>query len=73
MIEYEQWPLMEYSPYTNKTKYYLTKLAELKLATLATMHGSSFNGDCAKLLLELDPVMKDLWSDSVDQTVNVIQ
>lgn len=73
MIEYEQGPLMEYSPYTNKTKCYLTKLAELKPATLATMHGSSFNGDCAKLLMELDPVMKELWNDNEDQLANVME
>jgi hypothetical protein len=29
--------------------------------TLATMHGSSFFGDCSKALIELNGVMKEVW------------
>lgn len=65
MIEFENGPLMEYSPYTSKTKYYLSKLADLNPSTLATMHGSSYNGDCTKALLELDNVMKELWDSKI--------
>ena len=67
MIEFEHGPLMEYSPYTTKTKYYLSKLADLKPATLATMHGSSFNGDCSQALLDLNFVMKDIWESKVKE------
>ncbi|MBT8324091.1 MAG: MBL fold metallo-hydrolase [Winogradskyella sp.] len=61
MLEYEQGPLMEYSPYTGNTSKILYSLADLKPKTLATMHGSSFFGDCSKALIELDTVMKELW------------
>lgn len=52
-------PLPDYMPYTHKTKGMLEELANLKPATLAIMHGSSYNGDCAKALHELDSIMKD--------------
>jgi len=61
LLEYEQGPLMEYSPYTNNTPKLLNTLAELKPKTLATMHGSSFFGDCSQALMNLDDVMKQLW------------
>ena len=46
-------------PYTHKTKGMLQELADLKPSTLAIMHGSSYRGDCAKALQELDGIMKD--------------
>lgn len=61
MISYEKGPLMEYTPYTHNTSKLLYSLAELKPKTLATMHGSSYYGDCYKALTELDLVMKELW------------
>ena len=61
MLEYEQGPLMEYSPYTHHTSKILSSLADLKPKTLATMHGSSFVGDCSKALLDLNIIMKELW------------
>ena len=61
MLEYEQGPLMEYSPYTIHTEKILSSLAELNPKTLATMHGSSFVGDCNQALLDLNTVMKELW------------
>lgn len=61
LIELEQGPLMEYSPYTHNTPKLLNKLAALNPKTLATMHGSSFNGDCSQALLDLDIIMKELW------------
>jgi hypothetical protein len=39
----------------------LNSLAELNPKTLATMHGSSFNGDCSKALSDLNLVMKEIW------------
>jgi hypothetical protein len=51
---------MDYMPYTPKTRPLLQGLASLKPAMLATMHGSSFVGDCAMALLDLDVVMKEM-------------
>ena len=61
MQEYEKGPLMEYTPYTRNTAKLLHTLASLQPRTLATMHGSSFAGNCAQALHDLDGVMRDLW------------
>lgn len=61
MLEYEQGPLMEYTPYTHNTAKILSSLADLKPKTLATMHGSSFVGDCSQALLDLDIIMKEIF------------
>jgi len=58
IVDFQQGPLMDYMPYTPNTRPLLEGLASLKPRTLATMHGSSFTGDCAKALIELDGVMK---------------
>jgi flavorubredoxin len=63
LLNYEKGPLMDYTPYNHKTKALLYQLAELAPKTLATMHGSSFHGDCAKALQELDGVMKEVWGE----------
>ena len=63
MLEYEQGLLMEYTPYTHHTARLLYSLADLKPKTLATMHGSSFNGDCSQALTDLNVVMKEIWGD----------
>lgn len=52
-------PLPDYMPYTHKTQGMLQQLADLQPATLAIMHGSSYRGDCAKALQELDGIMKE--------------
>jgi flavorubredoxin len=67
MLEYEQGPLMEYTPYTHKTAGLLNSLADLKPKTLATMHGSSFFGDCSRALTDLNIVMKEIWGDEHNQ------
>ena len=61
MLEYEQGPLMEYTPYTHNTAKILSSLADLKPKTLATMHGSSFVGDCSQALQDLDIIMKEIF------------
>ena len=63
LLNYEKGPLMDYTPYNHKTKALLYQLAELAPKTLATMHGSSFHGDCAKALQDLDGVMKEVWGE----------
>ena len=64
MLEYEKGPLMEYTPYTHNTPKLLNQLADLQPKTLATMHGSSFHGDCRKALIDLNLVMKEVWGSN---------
>jgi len=47
---------MPYTPYTDAT---FQRLAALAPTTLATMHGSSFSGDCARALRELAVVVRE--------------
>ncbi|HLL42908.1 MAG TPA: hypothetical protein VK369_07200 [Segetibacter sp.] len=65
LLFYESGPLMDYTPYSHKTKAMLYELASLKPKTLATMHGSSFFGDCSKALTELNEVMKEVWGEKL--------
>jgi flavorubredoxin len=58
--EYQAGILAEYMPYTPITAQNLKKLADLKPAMLAIMHGSSFTGDCAQALDDLNVVLRDL-------------
>ena len=67
MLELEKSPLMDYVPYNHNTGRLLKELADLNPKTLATMHGSSFYGDCSKALIDLDDVMKDLWGDKLSK------
>ena len=69
MLEYEQGPLMEYTPYNHQTQKLLYSLADLQPKTLATMHGSSFNGNCSQTLRDLDSVMKELWGSEEEKMV----
>lgn len=55
----EQSPLNNYMPYTLKTRGMLQELADLKPGTLATMHGSSYKGNCVQALLDLNSIMKE--------------
>lgn len=59
MRQLEQGPLSGYMPYTRKTEGVLRSLAELKPDTLAVMHGSSYHGECDRLLTDLASVIKD--------------
>ena len=58
---YQAGILAAYVPYTPLTARNLRKLADLKPKTLAVMHGSSFTGDCAQALDDLDVVLRDLF------------
>jgi len=53
-------PFKYYLPYTSKTEEQLNMLADLKPKTLAIMHGSSFNGDCAGTLRDFARVIKEV-------------
>jgi len=61
--DYQAGPLMDYLPYTKNTKRLLHELADLKPKTLAIMHGSSFNGNCNRLLRGMDPVLKEVYGE----------
>jgi flavorubredoxin len=61
MKEYEGGVLAEYVPYTPLTAQNLKKLADLQPTTLAIMHGSSFTGDCARALGDLNVVFREVF------------
>jgi flavorubredoxin len=58
---YQQHPvLMDYMPFTPRTRRRLEQLAALGPRTIAPMHGSSFTGDGASALRRLGEVMERL-------------
>ena len=61
MREYQAGILAEYVPYTPLTAQNLLKLAELKPRTLAIMHGSSFRGDGAGALRDLNVAFREVF------------
>jgi flavorubredoxin len=61
MKVYQAGILAEYVPYTHITAQNLKKLADLKPKTLAVMHGSSFTGDCASALKDLNVALRETF------------
>ncbi len=61
MKVYQAGILAEYVPYTHITAQNLKKLADLKPKTLAVMHGSSFTGNCASALDDLNVALRDTF------------
>ena len=61
MKHYQTGILAEYVPYTPLTAQNIKKLADLEPKTLAIMHGSSFRGDCARALADLDVALRELF------------
>jgi len=61
MKEYQAGILADYVPYTPLTAQNLKKLADLKPATLAIMHGSSFTGDCVGALSDLNTAYREVF------------
>ena len=61
MRNYQAGVLADYVPYTPLTAKNLRKLAALEPKTLAIMHGSSYTGDCARALGELDDALRDVF------------
>ena len=59
-LEYDETPLAGYMPYTRQTERNLQKLIDLRPATIAAMHGSTYSGDGAKALRELGEVMREV-------------
>ena len=62
MKQMQQGPLAGYLPYTPHTRGLLQALADLQPRTLAVMHGSSFHGEVAPLLLDLDGVLREMFT-----------
>ncbi len=58
---YQTGPLADYVPYTKNTPVLLGRLAALEPRTLAVMHGSSFEGNGAAALHELDTVLREAF------------
>lgn len=59
MAAYQEHPvLMDYMPFTHKTKRQLESLASLEPRLIAAMHGSSFDGDGASALIGAVEVMR---------------
>jgi flavorubredoxin len=65
LLFYEAGPPMDYTPYNHKTKELLYNLAALQPKTLATMHGSSYFGNCSKALIDLNEVMQEVWGEKL--------
>ncbi len=61
LAQLKQGPLAGYMPYTAKNEGVLRVLAERKPQTLAVMHGSSYSGNCARLLCDLASVIKETF------------
>lgn len=61
LAQYQTGVLAEYTPYTPLTSQYLHTLADLEPKTLAIMHGSSFRGSGAKLLLNIDTLFREMF------------
>ncbi len=62
LVDTQKTPFAYSMPYTPRTEKTLKRLADLKPRTLATMHGSSYTGDCERALNELAVVMKEVLS-----------
>ena len=59
-VEYQQGPLANYFPYTANTDAEIKRLAALKPKLLATMHGSVFEGDGEKAMLDYAGMVKEV-------------
>ncbi len=60
IVESLKGPFAQDMPYTAYTNGTLRNLAELKPATLAVMHGSSYHGEGSKAILELAEVIDEV-------------
>lgn len=59
-VQYQAGPLANYFPYTQSTDGELKRLAALKPKFLATMHGSVFEGNGEKALLEYAGMVREV-------------
>ncbi len=61
LVELENGPLAYSVPYTPRTGAIFERLARLEPRTLATMHGSSYQGDGGRALRELAGVIREVF------------
>jgi flavorubredoxin len=60
MIDFQAGPLANYFPYTKRTHKELERLAKLKPAVLATMHGSVFIGNGERAIFDYSAMLRDV-------------
>lgn len=63
LLEYETGVLADYVPYSARTDGIMRALAALEPRTLAAMHGSTYVGDGARALRELNGVLRDVFGE----------
>jgi flavorubredoxin len=63
LIAFQKSPFADYMPYTEKTPAVLERLAALAPKTVATMHGSVYRGDGAKVLRGLSKIMTEVLGE----------
>lgn len=73
LLAFERGPLAAYMPYNENTASILRGLADLKPATLATMHGTSFAGDGERALLDLNSVLRETLSHPMCDSLNWLE
>lgn len=61
LVAYQKTPLANYMPYTPNTEPYAAQLAALRPRVCATMHGSAYRGDGARVLREMAAVIKEVF------------
>ncbi|HEV2282485.1 MAG TPA: MBL fold metallo-hydrolase [bacterium] len=65
ILEYQTGVLADYVPYSPRTAENMRRLAALEPRTLAAMHGSTFVGDGAQALRDLDIVLREVFGTPI--------
>jgi flavorubredoxin len=60
LVRYQAGPFANYLPFTTMTEELLAKLAALRPAVIATMHGSAFKGDGERAIGDLAKLFKEV-------------
>ena len=63
LIAFQKSPFADYMPYTDKVPAVLERLAALEPKTVATMHGSVYRGDGARVLRGLSKIMTEVLGE----------
>jgi flavorubredoxin len=64
LVRYQTGPFSSYIPFTQLSEQQLGRLAALKPEVLATMHGSTFNGNGERALHELSKLFREIVAKS---------
>jgi hypothetical protein len=65
LMDFEAGPLAGYLPYSETMDTTLRRIAAVKPATVATMHGSVYQGDGENAILEYAEVLKEVFASPV--------